>query len=263
VTTKGCMNLHSLIVVTAIRLRSGAVAVAAFTATLVPSSANAQKPQSCPTLLTEARRLVLVTADNMNAAAATMRLFERGSPNDAWRQLSTEHAVVGKTGIGWSQFFRTLARPGEPTKVEGDKRAPAGIYAIGRSFGVIASTRPDYLHVTPDTVCVDDPSSPAYNTIASRAQVGAGIHAENMSRIVPMYRRCLLVDYPTDARRRAGSCIFIPVWRSPGTGMVGCVALPEPRMDALQDFAQSGAVLAILPTSALDRLPGCLPKFSR
>jgi L,D-peptidoglycan transpeptidase YkuD (ErfK/YbiS/YcfS/YnhG family) len=245
------------------RLCSSAVALAGFTAMLVPSPANAQKPQSCPTLLAEARRLVLVTADRMNAPGATMQLFERGSPNEAWRQLSKpEPAVVGKTGIGWSQFFRALARPGEPIKVEGDKRAPAGIYAIGRSFGVIASTRPGYLHVTPDTICVDDPSSPAYNTIASRAQVGA-IHAENMSQILPMYRRGLLVDYPTDARRRAGSCIFIHVWRSPVTGTAGCVALPEPRVEALQDFAQSGAVLAILPTAALDRLPGCLPKFSR
>jgi hypothetical protein len=28
----------------------------------------------------------------------------------------------------------------------------------------------------------------------------------------------------------------------------------------LQDFAAGGAVLAILPRGALDRLPGCLPK---
>jgi L,D-peptidoglycan transpeptidase YkuD (ErfK/YbiS/YcfS/YnhG family) len=171
--------------------------------------------------------------------------------------------VVGKTGVGWSQFFRALARHGEPIKVEGDKRAPAGIYAIGRSFGVIASTQPGYLHVTPDTICVHDLSSSAYNTIVSRAQIGTRVHAENMSQVLPMYRRGLLVHYPTDAKRRAGSCIFIHVWQSSTTGTVGCVALPEPRVEALQKFAQSGAVLAILPNAALDRLSGCLPKLSR
>ena len=197
----------------------------------------------------------------MNELAATMRLYERASASEAWRALGdAEPATIGRTGMGWSQFFLKLARRGEPIKVEGDKRAPAGIYSIGRSFGILASSRPNYLHVTPDTICVHDPSSPAYNTIASRARLGPAVPAENMSRALPMYRRGLLVNYPTDGRKQAGSCIFIHVWRSPTTGTAGCVAMPEPRVEALQDFAADGAVLAILPRGALDRLPGCLPK---
>jgi hypothetical protein len=31
-------------------------------------------------------------------------------------------------------------------------------------------------------------------------------------------------------------------------------------VEALQDFAADGAVLAVLPRGALDRLPGCLPQ---
>jgi L,D-peptidoglycan transpeptidase YkuD (ErfK/YbiS/YcfS/YnhG family) len=159
--------------------------------------------------------------------------------------------------MAWSRFFKQLARAGEPIKVDGDHRAPAGVFAIGRSFGTLASSRPDYLHVNADTICVDDPSSKAYNTIASRARLGAKVHAENMSR-VSLYRRGLLVDYPTDARNKAGSCIFIHVWRSPASGTGGCVAVPEPRVEALQDFAADGAVLAILPSGALDGLAGCV-----
>jgi L,D-peptidoglycan transpeptidase YkuD (ErfK/YbiS/YcfS/YnhG family) len=236
-------------------------AVIAVVAVATAHSAAAAYAQTCPAPLANAKRLVLVTAPGMNDVAATMRLYERASANEAWRALgATEPATIGKAGLGWSQFFLKLARRGEPLKVEGDKRTPAGIYPIGRSFGVLASSRPDYLHVTPDTICVHDLSSPAYNTIASRARVGPAVHAENMSRILPMYRRGLLVNYPTDARKQAGSCIFIHVWRSPTTGTAGCVAMPEPRVEALQDFAAGGAVLAILPRVALDRLPGCLPK---
>jgi D-alanyl-D-alanine dipeptidase len=217
---------------------------------------------TCPAPLAEARRLVLVTAVTMNATGATMRLYERASPQASWRPRGEpEPAVIGKAGMAWSQFFLRLARRGEPIKVERDKRVPAGIYSIGRSFGTVPSTRPGHLQVTPDTVCVDDPASPAYNTIASRAAVGPGVHAENMSRMLPMYRRGLMVDYPTDARRKAGSCIFIHVWSSPRTGTAGCVALPEPRVVALQSFAQGGAVLAILPLMALERLRGCLPQL--
>ena len=75
-----------------------------------------------------------------------------------------------------------------------------------------------------------------------------------------MYRRGLLVDYPTDARKRAGSCIFIHVWRSPTTGTAGCVSMPEARVAALQDFASDGAVVAILPRAALERMRGCVPQ---
>jgi L,D-peptidoglycan transpeptidase YkuD (ErfK/YbiS/YcfS/YnhG family) len=217
--------------------------------------------QDCPAPLVTARRLILVTAARMAETSANLRLFERASPGAPWRAVGPpEPALIGKAGMAWSQFFRGLARGGEPIKVEGDKRAPAGVYSIGRSFGTVASSRPDHLRVTADTICVNDPASPAYNTIASRARIGPRVHAENMSRALPMYRRGLLVDYPTDAGRRAGSCIFIHVWRSPKTGTAGCVALPEPRVEALQDFAAGGAVLAILPQPALGRLPGCLPR---
>ena len=197
----------------------------------------------------------------MGDMAATLRLYERASPSEPWQALgAAEPTTIGRGGMAWSQFFQRLARRGEPIKVEGDKRTPAGVYSIGRSFGILASSRRNYLHVTPDTICVNDPSSPDYNTIASRTRVGPYIRAENMSQVLPMYRRGLLVNYPTDARRQAGSCIFIHVWRSPTTGTAGCVAVPEPRVEALQDFSEGGAALAILPRGALGRLKGCLPQ---
>ena len=216
--------------------------------------------QTCPAPLADVKRLVLVTADTMNATGATLQLFERAAPGNSWKAVaSVEPALVGKAGMAWSHFFRELRRGNEPVKVEGDKRAPAGVYRIGRTFGIVPSSRPGHLQVTNDTICVHDLASPAYNTIASRAQVGPKVSAENMSRALPMYRRGLLVDYPTDAKARAGSCIFIHVWQSPTSGTAGCVSLPEARIEALQDFSAPGAVLAILPRAALARLVGCLP----
>jgi len=216
--------------------------------------------QTCPGPLGDAKRLVLVTADGFNATAATLQTFERATPKDSWQAVGAAEAVlVGKAGIAWSHFFRDLRRGNEPVKVEGDKRAPAGVYRIGRTFGIVPSSRPGHMQVTGDTICVHDLSSPAYNTIASRAQLGPKVSAENMSRALPMYRRGLLVDYPTDAKARAGSCIFIHVWHSPTVGTAGCVSMPEARLEALQDFAAPGAVLAIMPRAALPRLAGCLP----
>jgi L,D-peptidoglycan transpeptidase YkuD (ErfK/YbiS/YcfS/YnhG family) len=215
--------------------------------------------QSCPAPLNDARRLVLVTADTMTSTTATVQRFMRAGPNAPWTLESAPvSALIGHNGIGWAHAFRSFAQPGEPAKVDGDKRVPAGFYKIGRPFGFGPSQRPHYVRIAEGMTCVDDPRSPAYNTITSRAKVGWQVHGENMWR-VPEYRRGLLVDYPTNRAARAGSCIFIHVRRPAAKGTAGCVALPEPQLEALQDFAESGAVLAVLPRQALDRFKGCLP----
>jgi hypothetical protein len=62
---------------------------------------------------------------------------------------------------------------------------------------------------------------------------------------------------------QGGSCIFIHL-RLPGkTGTSGCVALAAPDLDALHDYVQAGAVLALLPRQALNRFKGCLPEAAR
>jgi L,D-peptidoglycan transpeptidase YkuD (ErfK/YbiS/YcfS/YnhG family) len=215
--------------------------------------------QTCPPPLADARKLVLVTADGFSTSAATLRLYERAAVGAPWHAVGeSEPALIGKAGMAWSHFYRAFGRAGEPRKVEGDKRVPAGFYRIGKSFGTLPPNRADYLHVTEGMTCVDDLTSPAYNTIASRAKIGWKVHGENMWR-VKEYRRGLLVDYPTDRATRAGSCIFIHVRLPEKTGTGGCVALPEARVEALQDFAAGGAVLAVLPKAALGRFRGCLP----
>ena len=215
--------------------------------------------QTCPAPLASARKLVLVTPDTMTSTTATMRRFTRSSAAAPWRRDGGPvTATIGRMGTAWAHAFRALAAPGEPIKIDGDKRVPAGIYPIGRSFGFGASRLPGYMRIGDGMTCVDDPSSPAYNTITSRARVGWQVHGENMWR-VPEYRRGLLVDYPTDRVAKAGSCIFIHVRKPGAPGTSGCVSLPEGDVERLQGFASGGAVLAVVPRQALGRLKGCLP----
>jgi len=232
---------------------------AALLALIVLIAPQAAQAQSCPAPLNDARRLVLVVADTPSSTTATVERFERDTPNAPWRLSGgAASALIGHKGLGWAYAFRAFARKGEPVKVEGDKRAPAGFYKIGRSFGFAVSDRAGYLRITDGMTCVDDLSSPAYNTITTRAKVGWQLHGENMWR-VPEYARGLLVEYPSNRKARAGSCIFIHL-RLPGkTGTSGCVALPEPQLEAVQDFSTDGAVLAVLPRQALGRFKGCLP----
>jgi D-alanyl-D-alanine dipeptidase len=215
--------------------------------------------QSCPEPLASARRLVLVTADTMSSTTAAVGRFDRHTPNSEWQVAGGgASGLIGYRGVAWGYAFRRFAKRGEPIKIEGDKRAPAGFYKIGPSFGFGPSQMPNYVRVDSSMVCVDDVTSPAYNTITRRERIGPTVRAENMSRI-PDYRRGLLVDYPTNRNVRAGSCVFIHLQLPGRTGTGGCVALPEPQLEALQDFVRDGAVLAILPRQALARFKGCLP----
>ncbi|MBV9347071.1 MAG: hypothetical protein JOZ70_09485 [Pseudolabrys sp.] len=237
-------------------MRAGALAIIGSLAICLPTFA-----QTCPAPLDTALRLVVVTSDRVASPAATIQRFERTAANASWKPVDTARpALIGHNGMAWTQVFRGLARNGEPVKVEGDKRAPAGFYKLGASFGFGRSSRLNYLPIKEGTVCVDDTASPAYNTITTRAKVGNVVHGENMWR-VPAYRHGLLVNYPTDAKARAGSCIFVHLRLPDMKGTAGCVAVAEADLLTLQDFAQPGAVLAILPRNARDRLPGCLPDF--
>jgi len=230
--------------------------VLALVLSLLPAAALAQ---NCPEPLASTGRLVLVTADSMDSRTASLQRFARATPAAPWRPVAAPvEVLVGKQGLAWGPGFRRFARDGEPVKREGDKRAPAGFYGIGRPFGLAPSDRPRYLQISTGMTCIDDAGSPAYNTITTRARVGWRVHGENMWR-VRAYRHGLLVDYPTDRKAEAGSCIFIHLRLPDATGTGGCVAVPEKELIVLQDFAQEGAVLAVLPRQALDRFAGCLP----
>jgi D-alanyl-D-alanine dipeptidase len=225
--------------------------------------AAAAQAGACPEPITRASRLVLVTASSMNTQFAKLQLFTRTAPDLSWKAVGPiEPAVIGRAGLAWGDPFISLKRGGEQEKIEGDKRTPAGFFLIGPSFGFEYSSTPGYIQVkTGETICVEDPKSPLYNRITRRSELGKGIKADDMGR-TPLYRRGLFVDYPTDRKNRRGSCIFIHIWSGYNKGTAGCIALPEVRVKALQEFSHAGTVIAVLPLYALRHFTSCLPQPS-
>src|ERR1700694_4585722 len=103
-------------------MRAALLAVIALLLAPLPALA-----QSCPEPLASARRLVLVTADTLTSTTAPVQRIERDALNAAWPgDGGRATALIGHKGVAWAHAFRSLARRGEPVKVEGDKRAPAG-----------------------------------------------------------------------------------------------------------------------------------------
>jgi L,D-peptidoglycan transpeptidase YkuD (ErfK/YbiS/YcfS/YnhG family) len=237
-------------------MRASSAVIVWFCALFASSAAFAQ---ACPPLMQAAERLVLVTVPNVTSSAGTLRLYERRA-NAGWASVGTAQLVnVGTRGVAWGPTFRALAADGEPLKVEGDKRSPAGFYTVGRPFGFAPSALARYLQLRADHVCVEDPASPVYNAITTEQALGRRTGTENMGRM-PRYRRGLVIDYPTDAAAKAGSCIFIHIWKGPGRSTEGCLTMPEPRVAALQRFAdEHPTVLAVLPQAAVGKFGDCLP----
>jgi D-alanyl-D-alanine dipeptidase len=219
----------------------------------VPSHAAEAEAEAaaCPAALTAATRLVLVTTERMDSVKASLQLYARETPDASWQpQGGNIAAVAGKSGLGWA-FDQAERANGQPVKREGDGRTPAGVFRAGTAFGT--KPRPGmstYLKLTSATVCVDDVASPHYNAIVPRKSIAAGISHERMGAI-PLYRQGLFIAHPTSREQRGGSCIFLHVWRRPGSPTVGCVAAAETTVVQVQDFldGQAGAI-AILPADA-------------
>ncbi len=216
--------------------------------------------QTCPEPLASATRLLLVTTDGMKALRADAQLYERPVPGAPWMAAgAARRAVAGRAGLGWGPGHRGFQLPGEPVKAEGDGRSPAGFFPLGRPFG-FGDDKGDFLKLVPgECFCVDDPASPRYNAIVAEALAGPGISGERMWTVA-QYRRGLLIGYPTDREARAGSCIFVHIWRSPDEGTAGCVALAESDVAELQRWSRPGTTaIGILPAIALPRFGLCLP----
>src|SRR2546423_4493304 len=83
--------------------------------------------------LRTSRQCLVVVADNWNANTGTLRAFERTSSRSGWqRHGGPVPVMLGKKGMSWGRGlveFSAAAR-----KVEGDNKAPAGIFPLGAAL---------------------------------------------------------------------------------------------------------------------------------
>jgi len=244
------------------RTMSGCFSLSLATVVLaLGAAAERSWAKDCPALLKDVRQLVVVRASGMNAVKAAIATYERPASGQAWKpNAAAGSAVVGLAGLAWGWPYRHLAQAGEPVKREGDKRTPMGIYKLGPAFGHAAASYPAYLRLdAAQHFCVDDVRSVHYGRIVPKATAGPGTSGEAMATI-DIYRRGIVVEYPTDRAGKAGSCIFVHLWRNESKGTVGCVALPERALADLQEWSsRAPTAIAIVSDAARGRFAGCLP----
>lgn len=165
----------------------------------------------------DTRQLLVVSAPNWNADTA---MLTRWSRSTEWKQVGEPIEVtLGSAGLGLG--FGEHERFDAPHhKVEGDRRAPAGVFRLGTAFGREApGGNWPFRPVKSSDAWVDDPNLSTYNTWVDEPPTGSH---EKLS----MYDLAIVVEHnTTDVRHGAGSAIFLHTWQGAPAPTLGCTAM--------------------------------------
>ena len=221
-----------------------------------------------------ARQLVLVTTADWSATDGALRRYER-APGGAWTPVGEPvSVVVGRSGLGWGIGLHESPPPADPVKAEGDGRAPAGAFRLSAAFGYAPEAATGLPYAPPPGLhCVDDRQSASYNLVRDVPADRDWDSHETMRRDDALYRIGAIVAHngpgvdaallPEGAALSeaapvpgGGSCIFLHVWRGPGTTTAGCTAMPDPALAEVLAWLDAAAdpVLVQLPVPLADEL---------
>jgi D-alanyl-D-alanine dipeptidase len=205
-------------------------------------------------------QLLVITTPSWASKTGRLQRYERG-PSGFVAVGDSIEIVVGGSGMGWGIGLHGVS-PGEPRKMEGDGRAPAGVFRLTRAFGKerAPQTGLPSAKINKGDVCVDDVGHAAYNTIVpAAAPVAPYKSAEQLFRKDWLYDELIVVDqnHADDAAapiKGRGSCVFLHVWRRKGSGTAGCTAMDPRDLSAVLAWldAAKAPVLVQVPSDVYD-----------
>jgi len=216
---------------------------------IMPSAAFADASWKNPLNSDEHQQLILVITDNWQTDNGSLFTFtkvqskENEKQSQNWKKsapsvLSTA-VTIGKKGLAWGIGLHPKQQGIH--KVEGDGKAPAGIFDLGNAFGYLdkVSTGLTYQAMTKNDFCIDVNGSPYYNQLVDSSVVGKEAikgSSEGMRRDIhyqgdQRYKKGIFVKHNKENIDTAGSCIFMHVWKDEGVPTAGCTAMTEQSMD--------------------------------
>jgi D-alanyl-D-alanine dipeptidase len=220
-------------------------------------------------LFGDSTQLIVVTTPDWDATKGVLTIHERN--NGTWTAIGDPiPVVVGRTGLAWGDGLPLPPHHDSPAKKEGDGKAPAGLFALTSLFGYEAqpmhadtSAHMPYITATPTVECVDDATSPQYNTIVDTQTVPkTWTSSENMLRNDDLYRQGVVVAHNSNPPVSGhGSCIFLHLWSGPDSTTAGCTAMSGENLARLTRWldASRHPLLLQLTQGELEAL-GSLPR---
>lgn len=178
------------------------------------------------------RQLIVGIAPGWDSAAGQLWLCERDGKG--WKAVEGPIPVLfGKNGLAWGRGVLGTDEPGQH-KAERDKRAPAGVFAIGKIYTYDAALPPgaDYpFHtVGENDAWVDNPALPLYNRFVTidPAQPPPWFEKQKMRHGDFAYRWLVEIRHNSDdIVPGAGSAIFFHIRRGVTRPTSGCTTMAE------------------------------------
>ena len=175
-----------------------------------------------PIFLFASQQIVLVVTDDFNTSHASLELIEHK------KVLYSTTVNIGRNGLGWGiGEIKFPHKSNEPLKQEGDGKAPAGVFKLTNIFGYGYSShfKLPYLHASKKLICVDDSNANFYNSIIEMQKKPKSF--EYMRRDDMQYKYGVTVAHNPLAKKGRGSCIFLHIQKSVGSGTAGCTSMSE------------------------------------
>lgn len=219
---------------------------------------NEINPQIQQKIAANSQQLIIVTTEDWDSMKGQMQSYIRHSSKGAWIKTGPSIPVnIGTKGMAWDSQFK-LKQDNHRIKEEGDYRTPAGIYAIGPTFGFNETGPANYYPLTENSVCVDDVESIYYNQLINGDTVSKkDWKSGEAMRHIPQYQTGAVVQYNTHPiKKGAGSCIFLHRFRASNLGTAGCIAMDETDLNNTIHWLDSykNPVIAIFPRSIYNQI---------
>lgn len=209
----------------------------------------------------EVTQLIVSVAPDWDATRGKLQWLERTA--DGWRPVSPIVPVLyGRAGLAWGRGVLGANETGRK-KIEGDGRAPAGVFSLGTIYGEEARL-PDgadfpYHRVTAADAWIEDPQLPDYNrhVVIDPKNPPPWFEKERMKLNDPAFRWRVEIRHNSDPPvPGAGSAIFFHVRRGADRKTAGCTTMAEESLVAMIRWLRKSAKphYVLLPWSEYQRL---------
>lgn len=208
--------------------------------------------------LYSSQQIILVVSQDFKSSKAKLSCYEGNK-----KVLKTIDVNIGAKGLGWGiGEIKLKQNKNEPTKKEGDKKAPAGIFKLTSTFGYAKNETFDlnYIHLSKKIICIDDSNSKDYNKIVYIPKVKPNSF-EQMKRDDKQYELGVVVSHNKNQIKQAGSCIFLHVQKSEGASTAGCTSMTLNQMREINAWldGSKNPILIQVPKSSLNEIKELFP----